>query len=239
MFTFLDSPKDTPKKNRQLSILLIEDHVTTCAGYIAILNGLKSPDSEFEYKFTISRSLLEAKRIIRQAYQRDTFFDIVFLDIRMPSEPEHDLFSGEDLGKPIRELCPKSRIMVLTSIIDPFRVSSILQSIDPEGFMLKGEITQYSLFECIEKLMNDEIYYSKKVTGIIRSHFISNTTLTFEDKKFIHLLSVGVPSKRIPNYMPWSIAKVSKRKQQLQELLGVPEKSTNALVLKAKELGII
>ncbi|MEP4946678.1 MAG: hypothetical protein ABJU26_03965, partial [Flavobacteriaceae bacterium] len=68
---------------------------------------------------------------------------------------------------------------------------------------------------------------------------ISNTILTFEDKKFLHLLSIGIPSHKIPNHLPWSVAKINKKKRQIREILSVEEKNTLALVHRAKKLGIV
>ncbi len=237
MLTFSGLPKDTLKK--PCSILIVDDHVTTCAGYISILNHSTSLNSFVDYQFEVAYSLLEAKGKIDKAVITQSMFDLVFLDIRMPSEPEKHLFSGEDLGKVIKTLSPKTKILVLTSIIDPFRVSSILQSIDPSGFMLKGEITKETLPVCLEKLKSEGVFYSKKVTRIIRDHFISNTVLTFEDKKFLHLLSIGIPYDKISNHLPWSEAKVNRKEKQLMKILSVNEKNTLALVHKAKKLGIV
>ena len=187
----------------------------------------------------MAHSLFEAKEKINKAIVTASVFDLAFLDIRMPSKPKENLLSGEDLGKLTESLSPKTKILVLTSITDPFRISSILQAIDPSGFMLKSEITKETLTTCIEKLMTEGVFYSKKVMRIIRDHFISNRTLTFEEKKFLHLLSIEVPSHKIPNHLPWSLSKINKKKQQLREKLGAEESNTFALVHQAKKLGIV
>ncbi|MEO9513076.1 MAG: hypothetical protein ABJN84_01850 [Flavobacteriaceae bacterium] len=217
----------------------MDDHLSTCEGYISILKNTLNINSGCQYRFEISNTLSEAKQKIEKANITNCFYDLVFLDIRMPSEPKEHLFSGEDLGKILKTSNPKTKILILTSLMDPFRISSILQSIDPDGFILKGEITKHTLPTCIEKLMSEDVYYSKKVTWVIRNHFISNTILTFEDKKFLHLLSIGIPSHKIPNHLPWSVAKINKKKRQIREILSVEEKNTLALVHRAKKLGIV
>ncbi|MEM0934255.1 MAG: hypothetical protein AAGJ12_17405 [Bacteroidota bacterium] len=221
------------------SILIVDDDMTTSAGYISILSNSTLLDGLINQRFEVAHSLFEAKEKINKAIATASVFDLVFLDIRMPSEPKENLFSGEDLGKLTKSLSPKTKILVLTSITDPFRISSILQAIDPSGFMLKSEITKETLTTCTEKLMTEGVFYSKKVTRIIRDHFISNPTLTFEEKKFLHLLYIGVPSHKIPNHLPWSLSKTNKKKQQLREKLGVEESNTFALVHQAKKLGIV
>ena len=237
MLTLSDFLQSAPAK--PCSILIVDDDIITCAGYISILSNSTLLDGLINQRFEVAHSLFEAKEKINKAIVTASVFDLVFLDIRMPSEPKENLFSGEDLGKLTKSLSPKTKILVLTSITDPFRISSILQAIDPSGFMLKSEITKETLTTCIEKLMTESVFYSKKVTRIIRDHFISNRTLTFEEKKFLHLLYIGVPSHKIPNHLPWSLSKTNKKKQQLREKLGVEESNTFALVHQAKKLGIV
>ncbi|MEM6864464.1 MAG: hypothetical protein AAF575_04755, partial [Bacteroidota bacterium] len=103
----------------------------------------------------MAHSLFEAKEKINKAIVTASVFDLAFLDIRMPSKPKENLLSGEVLGKLTESLSPKTKFLVLTSITDPFRISSILQAIDPSGFMLKSEITKETLTTCIEKLMTE------------------------------------------------------------------------------------
>jgi len=55
----------------------------------------------------------------------------------------------------------------------------------------------------------------------------------------LYLLSKGLPSKKIPNYLPWSLSKVEKRKRLLREKLSVENKSVLALVQSAKEAGFL
>ena len=153
--------------------------------------------------------------------------------------PGNKLYSGEDLGKLIRKLYPETKLMVITSLMDKHRLNAIFTSLNPEGFLTKTEVTQETLILALQELLNDNPYYSPYLLKIIRNQHFSGLQLSAEQKEFLYLLSIGVSSKEIPNYLPWSASKVEKQKRTLRDKLGAKSSGVFALVHRAKKLGII
>lgn len=221
------------------SILIVDDHPMTCKGYKFTLNRLMSNKLIPNYSIKIIHSLSEARSKILEAYSRDECFDLIFLDIKMPSVPEVKLYSGEDLGKLIKSLNVSSKILLMSSIGNPLAVISLLKSLNPSAFLIKGDITENTLLKSVKHAIEDTPYYSENILRLIRSQIIDAFSLNQEEREFLHLLSTGTPTNQIPEFLPWSLAKVNKKKRHLKDVLGVEQKNTFALIHKAKELGII
>lgn len=223
-------------KTRALQILIVEDHPLTCMGYAlileqAILNG------------KIPQSKIQQVHSLRKAYQlliaEGISFDMVFLDICMKPYPEENLFSGEDLGRLIFKKCPETKILVMTSLTDKYRLEGILNKIKPYSFLIKSEVNDFHLIKAIQHLLKSEYYYSQTILTLMRNEFYMNHQIDEEEKKFLYLLSKGIRNKEISEYLPWSLSKIEKRKRILHKKLGEEKGNTLALVNKAKDLGII
>lgn len=220
-------------------ILIVEDHKITSRGYEIILKNAAENNALPQLTIKKSDSLESAYRDLFLDGEHHEFFDIVFLDIRMAPYPERELFSGEDLGKLIRVRAEQMKLVVITSIINAHRLKSILESLKPQGFLIKTEITEKMLVEAVQQVLQQNSFFSPEILNVIRNNYFSDITLDNEQKQFLYLLSVGVASKNICEHLPWSPSKVEKQKRLLREKLEVSEKSVFALVHKAKKLGII
>jgi DNA-binding NarL/FixJ family response regulator len=227
---------DFPIGKTLQKILIVDDHPLSCKGYELILkNGVEEGKLPL-FSIKTTNSLQGAYRYL---IEEKLSFDIIFLDIRMAPFPEEKMFSGEDLGKIVRNGFPKTRLVVVTSIVDNHRISTIIHSLNPKGFLIKSEISEPVLIESIQQILHGVPFYSPTVLKLIRSQYLSTIKLDMEEKEFLHLMSIGTPSKDIPKHLPWSMSKVEKRKRILREKLQVEYPGVLALVYKAKELGFI
>ena len=163
----------------------------------------------------------------------------MFLDIRLPPSETNKMLSGEDLGIKIRERIPKAKIIISTTFNDNYRIHSIFRSINPEGFLIKNDITPQELVVGIETIMEDPPYYSKTVTKLLRKKISQEFILDNIDRELLYELSIGTKMKDLPNIIPLSIAGVERRKRHLKEVFDIREKGDRALVLAAKEKGFI
>jgi|SRR5690606_6651791 len=217
-------------------ILIVEDHALSSAGYKLILEGLGNMEDGPTYMVKTALTLGAAYDCLMAG---DGYFDIVLLDIRMKACPELKLFSGEDLGKLIVERFPDTKIIVLTSILDRFRLDGILKSLEPAGFLIKTEVDPNTLKLALAAISEGDWYYSGSIRNLLRDRYIKGIELDSEEREFLYLLSIGVPSAGIPDHLPWSLSKVEKKKRKLRDQLKVEERNIMALIHKARELGII
>ncbi|MEO0571332.1 MAG: response regulator [Bacteroidota bacterium] len=229
-------PPDIPNS---IKILIVDDHPLTCKGYSMLL-GLANKEGLLpKINIVLAHSCQQAYEILYPLKKKRAFPSLIILDIRLPAFPQKNIFNGEDLGKLIRRLNKKIKILVITSLRDPYRLQSILKSLNPEGLLLKSEVYDKTLILAFQRILKGAPYYSPTVMRIIKNQLIGGNEITLHERRFLYLLSTGVQSKEIPKHLPWSVSKVEKQKRILKEKLGVEEKSAWGLIHKAKELGVI
>ncbi|MEO1486261.1 MAG: hypothetical protein AAFU57_10950 [Bacteroidota bacterium] len=224
---------------QNLNGLILDDHPVTCIGYKMMLEAACLQKEIPELRMAMTHTLKQAYELIHEKGSQGLYYDFVFLDIRLPPYPQENMFSGEDIGKLLRKVSRQTKILVFTSLQNPYRLRSILKSLNPEALVLKTEVCDKKLVTALTKALNGIPYYSPSILKIIKNQLITDNEITPPERKFLYLLSTGVQSKEIPKHLPWSVSKVEKQKRILKEKLGVEEKSSWSLIHKAKELGII
>jgi len=224
---------------RTLNILIIDDHPLTCTGYKIFLDNATEdgilPKCNSEMVYDAKEAFEKMKNITK----KNPKYDIILLDIQLPPYPEKKIFSGEDLGTRIRELNSTIKIIVLTSLNDNHKLYNIFKTLNPEGLIVKSDIDEINFISAIRDVLSDIPYYSKTFSKLIRNQFSKEYVLDDHDRELLYLLSIGVASKDIPNYLPWSPSKVEKQKRLLREKFEVDEKSSLALVNAAKKAGFL
>jgi len=235
----MDYKEETLESFQILNGLILDDHPVTCIGYKMMLDAACLRKEIPELRLAMVHTLKQAYKIINEKASRGLNYDFVFLDIRLPPYPKEGVFSGEDIGRLLRRVSKQTKILVFTSLQNPYRLRSILKSLNPEALVLKTEVCDKKLITALTKALNGVPYYSPSILKIIKNQLITDNEITPPERKFLYLLSTGVQSKEIPKHLPWSVSKVEKQKRILKEKLGVEEKSSWSLIHKAKELGII
>ena len=141
--------------------------------------------------------------------------------MRLPASSDGKLVSGEDLGKLIKSKNSEVRIIVSTTFNDNYRLHNILQSLDPEGFLVKNDINPKELLRAIENVLSGSPYYSKTVLNLLRKQVGSDIYLDELDRKMLYELSIGAKLKDLSNLLPLSVAGIEKL---------VPEGSTASTI---------
>ena len=134
---------------------------------------------------------------------------------------------------------PNARIVVSTTFNNNFKVHSILKNINPEGFLIKNDITPLELLETIRIIIEDPPYYSKTVIKLLRDQVINDFKLDEYDRKILYELSIGTRMKDLPNLLPLSIAGIEKRKRNLKRMFNVKKLDDRQLMISAKEKGFL
>ncbi len=220
---------------KSVRILMVDDHPITLDGYKNILTSYKDHDLELNIKFAYD---------CEQAYLsiidsvKSHLYDIIFLDISLPSSPKFNLYSGEDLGLKIRELSPNSDIIILTMHTENFRIYNILKNISPEGFLIKSDVTTKEFFTAFIEVLNNKSYYSNSVRELMRKQFTNKLTLDQLDRNILHYLSKGYKTNELTGVIPLSLPAIEKRKRNIKESFSIVGNDL-ILIEKARELGFI
>jgi len=221
---------------KTLRILAVDDHEMTTIGYKYILEDINF--HEFKIWVDTAKSFERGKQKIENSL-RSFHYDILLLDIQLSGPEDPQPLSGEDLGILARKLTPDSKIVFMSSFSDNYRINSILQTVNPDGYMVKTEIDQKSLEAMVKIVMTSPPYYTQKVLAAIRKKMSSNVDLNSDDKIILYHLSIGTKTKDLGQFINLSQAGIENRKRQLKTILGVEKQNDQALITAAKNKGFI
>lgn len=219
-------------------VLIIDDHPLIIDSYKSALHFLSTKYDQLNFKIDIAVDCDSAiEKIVSQANNNE--FDLIFLDIKLPPSKDGKILSGEDLGIKIKELLPQVKIIVSTTYNDYYRLYGIFTSINPDGFLIKNDVSAKQLVSAIKVVILDPPYYSKTVIQMLRKQLSNEFVLDRVDRKILYELSVGTKTKDLPSTLPLSIAGIEKRKRHLKEIFDVVKKDDRELLKKAKDSGFI
>ncbi len=220
-----------------IRILAVDDHEMTTLGYKFILEDTDFED--FKVVMETAKSYETAVQKIDQSL-KNAHYDILLLDIQLSQGMDGPAKTGEDLGIYARKVSPDSKIVFMSSFSDNYRINSILNSVDPEGYMVKSEIDQMSLQAMVKTVLNSPPYYTQKALVAIRKK-MANTDINLDenDKKILYHLSIGTKTKDMVRHISLSLPGIENRKRHLKALFGVEKQNDQALVTESRNRGFI
>ncbi|TDE03875.1 response regulator transcription factor [Flavobacterium hiemivividum] len=220
-----------------LNILIVDDHPMTVDSYINLLS-----DTDFQKKepnFIKSYNCEDAYNKINFHLKQNTNIDLALLDISLPPYKEFNINNGIDLALLIRKKISNCKIILLTMHSEPLTVDKIIKEINPAGFISKSDIN-FELFPIIcKKILDGEMFRSRTIIESQRELFKRNINWDNHDNQILTLISQGVKTVNLPNYIPLSMSAIEKRKANIKDQLLKGKGSDKDLVAKAKKIGIL
>ncbi|UGU16860.1 response regulator [Sinomicrobium kalidii] len=220
---------------KELKILMVDDHPMILEGY---KNVLLQIDTGYDLAIDVAGNCDTAYSKILQAIP-ENHYNIIFLDISLPPSADGEIMSGEDLGIRVKELSPKTKIIVLTMFDDNFRIRNIMANLEPDSFILKNEATASILTTAFKTILDDVPYYSPTVTKLLKAQLSNTFVLDKIDRSIIYHLSKGTKTKQLPEYINLSLRAIENRKRRLKDVFGLENGDDRALLDKARECGYI
>lgn len=225
-------------ENKNYSVLIIDDHPLITNAYETAFNYCEQNES-ISFYIQTAQDCDSGFELINEFYKKDKKLDIVFLDIRLPPSKDGKMLSGEDLGLKIKKMLPETKIIVSTTFNNNYRIHSIFKSLNPDGFLIKNDITPKELIEAIHTIVNDPPYYTKTVIKLLRNQVANDFLLDSIDRKILYELSIGTRMKDLPDIVPLSIAGIEKRKRHLKHIFNISSSDDKELLYIVKEQGFI
>ncbi|MBC3757253.1 response regulator transcription factor [Hyunsoonleella sp. SJ7] len=211
------------------NLLIIEDCPFTCQGYKTLLeHGMATP-----FSLQFANTCDEAVKLIKTKT-----FDFVLLDLQLPVSKNEKYVCGEDLGLLIRNMWPEAKIIILTNISDAIRIKSIIDEIDPEGFLIKAKSNPMDLKNTIETVLRGDRFYCNTTTNYIKENY-NSVKISEYDRQILYHLSMGLKTKDLCKHIPLSLRSIEVRKTRLKTLLNSGKNKNFNLVKEAKKLGYI
>ena len=220
-----------------IKILMIDDHPMIIEGYQNTLQFTKSDNQEL--KIDIANNCDEAVAFMNKSIETNLPYDVLFVDISLPPSTDGSMSSGEDLAEYARAILPKAKVIILTMFNESFRIHNIIKNIDPEGFLIKSDLTSSELASAFQAVLYNPPFYSGTVNSHIRKTITSDIVIDEKNRKILHLLSQGVKTKNLASHLDLSLSAVEKRKKQLKELFGVEDGQDETLLDAARKKGFV
>ena len=224
--------------HKTFNVLIVEDEPLIVSSLKSSLDYISNSGKKWDFRIKTARNCDDALLQIDNAV-RNNPFDLAILDVNIPHSKDHKYISGEDLGAELRRFFPNIKIIVFTSHSENFRLGNILQSVKPNGLLVKNDVDFNDLVECMSRVLNEIPFYSKTVLKLIRSQISNTFTLDRIDRLLLHQISLGTRTKNLPEIVGLSKSGIESRKRKLKEVFCLEKGDDKDLLDMAKEKGFI
>lgn len=221
---------------QHIHILMVDDHPIIIEGYQNTLMASKKENQVLQ--IDTANDLDTANQLLRRAADEKPY-DVCFFDISLPSSADGKMTSGEDLAKLARDLMPRAKIVILTMFNESYRVHSIIKQINPEGFLIKSDMTSSELAEAFQHILSSPPYYSSTVSNFLKKTVTTDIYVDDINRKILHLLSQGIRTVTLREHINLSMSAIEKRKRQLKLLFSVEDGKDETLIEMARKKGFI
>ena len=221
---------------KNINILMVDDHPIIIEGYQNVLMATKEEDQTL---LVDTANNCDTAVIMIERASKAIHYDVCFFDISLPGSEDGKYTSGEDLALLAKKLLPKAKIVILTMFNESFRIHNIIKEIDPDGFLIKSDLTSMELADAFQQILKSPPYYSNTVNNFVKKSFTSEIYVDDINRKILHLLSQGVKTKSLNEYINLSTSALEKRKKQLKFLFSVEDGKDESLLREAREKGYL
>jgi len=222
---------------RTIKILMTDDHPMIIEGYQNTLMATKKEHQTL--KIDMANNCDESIEAIKKSIDTETLYDIYFFDVSMPPSSDGKYKSGLDLAHYVSMNSPTSKIIILTMFDESFRIHKIINEINPEGFLIKSDLTSSELSSAFQRILNNDIFYSGTVNSILSKTLPHRLDIDGINHEILYLLSQGTKTKDIAVHLNTSLSTVEKRKKTLKKIFNVEDGNDLALIEEAKNKGFI
>ena len=157
----------------------------------------------------------------------------------MPEYLEKNLKNGEDLARLLRTKYPEIKIIFISGYLNKLTLSSIIKNINPEGLIEKSDLDYDSIHVIFKKIIEGEVYKSERINKTINENRTNNIHFDSLNRQLILLISQGITTKNIPNYLPLTLSAVHKRKSKIKELLQIDSGNDEDIIRESRKKGIV
>lgn len=219
-----------------IHILMVDDHPIIIEGYQNTLMATKKKDQTL---FIDSANNCDTAFMLMEKAATERPYDICFFDISLPPSADGEITSGEDLAKLCNEMMPNAKVIILTMFSESFRIHGIIKEINPDGFLIKSDLTSMELSEAFQHVIENPPYYSNTVATYLKKAVTNDEYVDEINRKILYLLSKGIKTRSLTDHIDLSMSAIEKRKKQLKEIFNVKDGKDETLISSAKQKGLL
>ncbi len=219
---------------KTLEVLFIDDHPMILEGYKTTLERC----DKYKVNVHIKTSIDDAYRYIIEDNPTDKF-DVIFYDISMPESVEYNIKNGIQLAIEVKKKIQHPKTVFLTMINDQFQIDNIINDINPEGILVKNDISPNTLISSFIEIVTSPPCYSSSILSKTKRTFSLKSSIDKTDQAILYYISKGKTTKNLKDVVNLSISTIEKRKRRIKILFGVEKESDFALIEEAKNRGFL
>lgn len=221
----------------KIKILLVDDHQLIIEGIVSYLKDIDGLEIETANSCDVAFSKIKASLPTNP-------FQIVFTDLSFDDVTSNaNIAGGEDLIKAIKTAEIPIKIGVITGHSETNRVYNVVHNLNPSAYILKGKCNTSELNFAIQKMLNDEIFYTHEIHQKLLKRAMIEIQM---DEVAIQILKELPKHPKISNLEgviakpDGTLLKIRTIENKLAKLrIDLNANNNTDLVLKAKELGIL
>lgn len=223
---------------RTINILMVDDHPMILEGYITTLKQISQRFRKYNFNIECVGNFTQTVELLDTVFRFHSL-DLMLLDIGLPSTGDANNQSGVELGLYIRKRIPEAKIMIMTGFENYTLIRNLLDTINPEGIMVKADINTHSFTDAIIDVLADPPYYSKSIGKMLARKKTKPYGIDHNDKLILYYISRGKQTNELPNFLNLSLSAIEKKKKRLKEVFKITEGNDIDLINKAKEEGYL
>ena len=222
--------------NKNLNLLIVDDHPMLVDGYCLIFNNLIE---DYSFNIYCAYNCEEAYKIINQNSKFEKKIDIALLDVSLPPYKEEKILCGGDLAIVFKDRFPTSKVVMITMHDEGIIIDKIVSKVNPECFLNKSDISFDTFSEVFKTILSGEKFFSETINKSLKE--INNKKFGFDsiDYEIITLLEKGIKTKDLPNYIPITLSAIEKRKAKIKFQVLNNSGNDEELINRIKTLSLI
>jgi DNA-binding NarL/FixJ family response regulator len=195
-----------------LLLLIVEDHTVFRQG----LRALLSAESEFQ----LVDDAGDGRSAVLLAEQ--TCPDVVVMDVRMPS------LNGLDASREIKSICPGTKIVVLSAILEPDLCAELLTA--GVSALVPKEAAFEELALAIRAVAAGRMYISPRIADRVVDRLMQSPNgdsksvflrLTARERQVLQLIAEGRATKEIAGDLSLSVKTIETHRRQVMDKLNL------------------
>lgn len=219
-------------------ILIVEDIDSISLGLVSLLKKNISEENIQSTKYCDEAVLKIKKAIIDNEH-----FDLMITDLSFKQDHrDTKLHSGEELIKVVKKLQPNIKIIAYSIEDRTYKIKSLFNDLDINGYICKGRESSRELVEAIEAIYNtNKKYISAQLPNVLKENKILE--IEAQDIELMKYLSKGMSQQEIGAIFKTngrkssSCSSIEKKINRLK--LYFKAKNTIHLVSIVKDMGLI
>ncbi|MCB0448019.1 MAG: response regulator transcription factor [Gelidibacter sp.] len=222
--------------NQVIRILMVDDHPIIIEGYQNTLMATKRDDQTL---IIDTANDCDTANLLMQKSVKEIPYDVLFFDIRLPGSKDGKIGSGEDLGIIAKDILPNAKIIILTMFNESYRIHNIIKNVDPDGFLIKSDLTSSELAEAFQHILVSPPYYSSTVNSFLNKLVTNDIHIDEHNRKILYLLSQGIKTRSLTEHIDLSMSAIEKRKKQMKLLFSIEDGKDETLISEARKKGFL